>query len=800
MKFGVEWLREWIDLPVSNQSLYDKMTKSGLEVENILVKPKIFFKNIIIGKIISKDIADKDLKYTIYRIQIQDNKIINILDKNKNFITGTKKLIALIGAKLSSGLIIKKFYSNKIISRGVFCSFQNSDFCFKSDNIITSFCGIKTGTNFFDYLYNNIIKITFPVNRIDLNSITGIVRDISIIYHVSLPKILKNPVSCVSKKFKHHIKINTSEIPIQYIAREIYSIDLKSVLPFKIDERLRKFGCALSSNVLINIINYIFIETGHWIHVLDSDRICGDISVESSLPVKNENKHHDSKIKMFSNSIFLVDEKKILSYGNMEYIKNASITLNTKNIFLGSICLNSLYFNHHFQTTKFQEKKINSRKYNYLPEEQLSIMEYCTNLIIKTCKGFPTQIQRKKSLFKRFIISPIVLNLDRLNKITGYFFTKKTVIKFLKKCKFNYIYKKNNNFLVTPPFWRKDINIEEDIIGEIVRIYDCDNIVSSPDSSIYSTVLFPHYNYQENILSRIKLFLIDQGYYETISYSFIHPVLQKLFFPQKKFFKIINPLSIDMSVMRLSLWIGLIRCVAYNQNRQNQSIRIFETGLCFLSNKEKKLGIDQECHISGAISGYTNNHVWNDRHRKFDFYDLKGIIESILKIYGSIELVEFTSNIFHGLCVEHSTGIYISQQLIGRMGVLDHALHNSFNLKDSVILFEIFHSKIYLRKKTIIQPISDFPVSKRDISIIISDYIKSAEIIEACKNNVSLKNVEIYIYDVYYTFNIPVGKKSISIRFIFQTKKNMLIEDEINTAMQKCILALKTQFQAILRD
>ena len=795
MKFGAEWFRKWMDSSISNHDLYEKMTQSGLEVEKIPEKEKFFFSQVIIGKIISKNIHKKNLKYAIYKVQIQKNKFIQVIDQNKDFVHGEKILVALIGAKLLNNLMIQVKSIAGFFSFGKFCSFEDLGIELKRNNLIISFNHIKIGTNFFSYLYKEIIKVTFPMNRIDLRSVLGIARDIAVVNHSLLPKIIYRSFSTTKLKYQRNLFIDLYKTPVQYIFREIYSINLHRPLPFKVYERLRKFGLSYNNNVLLDIMYYIFIETGYWIHVLDADLLCGDLFLKNQF---HQNNPKNNELNISTDFFILSDEIKILSSHDMEFIQNASVTLNTKNIFLGSLCIHASYLKNHSLTIRDHEHKINYPKYNITPEVQVDTIEYCTALILEIFGGSCTELKINNSFLNDFLMPAIILTLEKFNKITGYFLTVKKIIKLLQQCKFQYLYKNNNIFFVTPPFWRTDIQIEEDVIGELVRIYDCEHtVITTP---INQFIIQKDPNDQHRKLFCMKSFLVNQGYYEIISYSFINSELQKLIFPKKKFFNIINPISLDMSAMRLSLWIGLIRCVAYNQNRQNKSIRIFEHGLCFLSDIEKNLGINQEEHISGAISGYFNEHTWNIKHRKFDFYDLKGVVESICKIYGLLECITFISEKFHGLEAESSAGIYISNKLVGRIGILDHALHEQFNLIDSVILFEIFYTRFSLKKKVFIGPISDLPVSKRDLSIIISDFVKSSDIIEVCKKNVSLKNVEIYIYDVYYNINIPEGKKSISIRFIFKNQQNMLIDRDINTNIQKCVAALQTKFQAILRD
>lgn len=795
MNIGEEWLRSWVNPSISSKNLCKQMINVGFEIEKNFDFCKKIFTNVVVGKVISNSIDYMNSKYMVYNVKIDLKKTICVVSKNKKIISGTKIPIALIGSVLSNGTKISLKNINNIFSYGKFCSFHDLNIELYNYNIIILPKNIKVGIDFFKYLYKSILKINFPTNRTDLHSIIGIAREISIINRLDIPKIPCYLNIKSKKKYKCCTYIEINNILVQYFSREIYSINSKSVLPFKIRERLRIFGM-LQNNILINIINYVYIETGHWIHIFDLDDLCGNIFLRYANHTDDIDRKSSTSFINLEKNIVLTDEKKILSLNDMSIIKNAHVNINTKNIFFGSICFDPFFL--HNTEKKITNGYNNTKflKYNICSEIQLSTIEYCTNLIVEICGGISTIMQKKFFSLKPIKKLPIKLDIKDVNKIIGHSFTKKNFLKILDQCKFKYFYE-HDIFFITAPFWRTDIHILEDIVGEIVRMYGCDKIVSTPPITIMSKQCKDK-KYQ--LLSCVKSFLVSSGYYEIISYSFINSKFQKVFFPKKNNLEIMNPISIDMSVMRKTLWIGLINCISYNQNRQNKSIRIFETGLCFIPNKINSLQVNQINYLSGAISGYINPRVWNLKYRKFDFYDLKGIVESIFKIFGCLNFIQFSLKKVHGLCIKQSVGIYLFEKLIGIIGILDKSLHKTFHLKDSVILFEIFWEKLNYKKSIIFKNISELPVIIRDISIIISDFIDSSDIIQTCIHNIFLKNVNIYIYDIYQGSGIPLGKKSISIRFIFESKKKMLRENDININIEQCISELKKQFQAILRD
>ncbi|VFP79099.1 phenylalanine--tRNA ligase subunit beta [Buchnera aphidicola] len=797
MKFGEEWLHKWINPSISSKNICRQLTNFGCEAECIK-EDKILFCNTVVGQIISKKIFNVDKKLIVYTVCIYKNKNILIIYKEtKYLLIGTKIPVILSKKFLKKNIDKFLFDFNEDISNSILGSYSKLNIEKDNHDIIILEDKAKIGSDFNDYFYKNtcIIKLFIPFNRIDLRSIWGISREIAILNNLPLPRLEYKSSLDQKKLFSCNFNINIQINNIQYIFCELYSIKLKSVLPFWIQDRLRR-SCMLTNNIIKNILNYIFIETGYWFHVFDLNKLNKNLFIKYLEKKEIIKDIYNKDFSLSEGTIILSDNKNILSFEDMEYSNYANIDFSTKNLFLGSICFDYQFLQKRNILIPVINRQLDCSKYNIYPNIQKNIFEYTQKLIIDICSGTTTQCKKYNMNNNSFISNLLLLTINKLNKISGVIFTKKDVISILDNGYFSF-YEKNDVFFVTIPYWRSDIIIIEDLISEIIRIYDYKNIKSVPPKEYINNFL----DKKEKVsLSRIKLFLSDRGYFEIISYSFVNPMIQKHFLSKFNVLKIQNPISKDMSEMRLSLWIGLISCVSYNQKRQQESIRVFETGSCFYLIKKDNNKIVQNEYLSAAISGVISRREWYLKSRKFDFYDLKGDLESILNICGKLNYVEFVSENFIGLCADKSAGIYLYGELIGRIGVLDITFHDIFNLKDPIILFEIMWKKICSRNPIHVKYISILPSSKRDISIVVSKNILTKNILDICYKNISIKNTNIHIYDVYFGLNIPPKKKSVSICFVFNSIKNTLKESDINLNIFQCITALKNKLGATLRE
>ncbi|WP_367670439.1 phenylalanine--tRNA ligase subunit beta [Sodalis-like secondary symbiont of Drepanosiphum platanoidis] len=796
MKFSEFWLREFIKIKIDRKTLINQLTiNAGLEVESI--KPvSINFKKIVIGKVINC-IKNKDIKNKyIINIDIASKNIINIIS---NFFCkkNTYVVVAKSGAILPSGKIIKTFYNKNYISEGILCSFFDIGIYEYSNILIELPNNSPIGYDFYKYFKLNdyILKINTPHNRSDTLSLLGIARELSAINNCSIINY-KKKIILKKNNDKIKIKIKALEACPNYTGRIINNVNLKVNTPLWMKEKLRRSDL-YSNNLINNITNYVLLELGQPIQIFFKNFINKKLIIR--MAKKNEKFIFNKKkiIIKSSNTLVISDNKKILTIAGI----SNNLKLN-KNCSIYDLLITSAFFNPKYILKNFNQYKLKNSPTldRYIkgidPSIQIYAIEHITDLFIKICGGEPGPIIniKNKSFFKKEFF--IKFNRKNLYNVLGYYIPNKKIKEILNNLGYK-IKKINSEWKVKIPKWRFDIKIKEDLIEDIARIYGYDNISKIKIKKLLNYSYIPKEN---NSLLQVKNLLINRGYQEIITYSFVNPKIQNLLHPKIKSCSILNPISKEMSVMRVSLLTGLINTLIYNYKRQQKNIRLFESGLRFIPNLKKKLKVQEDLMLSGIIFGERFNEHWDLPNNFIDFYDIKGDLEDIFQLIGILENIELKKTTYSFLHPKKSAKIYFKNKLIGYIGMIHPFLEKKFDLNNNIFVFEFIWKKFFKKQITKLSNISRFPYNRRDISIILKENISASEIINECKKINENKLIDINLFDIYRGKNIKNGFKSFSISFILQSYTHTLKENEITLIINKYISILKKKFQVFLRD
>jgi len=294
--------------------------------------------------------------------------------------------------------------------------------------------------------------------------------------------------------------------------------------------------------------------------------------------------------------------------------------------------------------------------------------------------------------------------------------------------------------------------------------------------------------------------LNDKGYQEVITYSFVDPKLQQLIHPGEEALVLPSPISSEMSVMRLSLWTGLLGTIVYNQNRQQSRVRIFETGLRFVPDTQANLGIRQDVMLAGAICGNRYEEHWDLAKNSVDFFDLKGDLESVLELTGKTGAIEFRAETNPALHPGQSAAIYLKDKRIGFIGVVHPELERKLDLNGRTLVFELEWNALADRAVPQAQEISRFPANRRDIAVVVNENVPASDVLAECKKVGANQVVGVNLFDVYRGKGVVEGSKSLAISLILQDTGRTLEEEEIAATVARCVEALKERFQASLRD
>jgi phenylalanyl-tRNA synthetase beta chain len=348
---------------------------------------------------------------------------------------------------------------------------------------------------------------------------------------------------------------------------------------------------------------------------------------------------------------------------------------------------------------------------------------------------------------------------------------------------------------VQAPSFRFDIEIEEDLIEEIARIYGYDQLPTTLPSS--AAQMLPCTETRV-AMSRLQEILVGRGYQEAITYSFVDPELQQLLVPDEEGIKLSNPISADMSVMRLSHWPGLLQALVHNVNRQQGSVKFFESGLKFL---RQGADIKQEAFLSAAVTGDLLPEQWGEKARKADFFDVKGDVEALLATVSSAKCFEFKAEKHPAMHPGQTAGIYdASGQRVGLIGALHPAVETKLGVDQRVFVFEIAQKCFENAIIPSFEALSKYPAVRRDIALIVNEDVTIGELENAVKSaSTGLLN-NFQLFDLYQGKGIDSGRKSVAFGLTFQDQTRTLEEADVEAAMAPILAALAEQFGATLRE
>jgi phenylalanyl-tRNA synthetase beta chain len=291
--------------------------------------------------------------------------------------------------------------------------------------------------------------------------------------------------------------------------------------------------------------------------------------------------------------------------------------------------------------------------------------------------------------------------------------------------------------------------------------------------------------------------LIDRDYQEVVTYSFVDPDIQKMLDPEHEAIALANPISSEMGVMRTSLWPGLLQAAAYNLNRQQSRIRIFESGLKFISQGNE---IKQNNVIAGLIAGPVNSEQWAIPSRKCDFYDIKSDVEALLQLTGNKDDFIFEASEHPALHPGQSARVLQNNELIGWVGSLHPKVLQKQGISDNIYLFELDMEMLFRAEIPHFSPLSKYPSTRRDIAIVVDEQVTASEIFAVIRSTLPDQLQEIRLFDVYRGKGVDSGRKSLALGLILQESSRTLIDEDMDTAIEQVMEKLKEQFDATLRE
>lgn len=773
MKFSEKWLREWVNPALTTQQLAEQLTMAGLEVESIA--PIKRFSGVVVGQILTINLVEK---ITLCQINVGTSTLSVVTSATVS--PGLKVAVAQVGAHLPT-LSIKEEKIHGHLSQGMLCSAQLLGLM-PQQEVWQLPEDAPIGEDVWHYLQldDTVFELSVTPNRGDCLSILGIAREVVALnqQHWSFPSI-----PSLKPLIQHTLPLEVkAPDDCPFYAGRLISDIRPQLLPVWILERLRRSDIS-SVHPVVDILNYVMLELGQPMHAFDATHL-NQIMVRRAHLNEEIVLLNGQTIALQSDTLVIADAHQAHAIAGIMGAQNSALTPTTTQVFLESAlfvpeCIRGKARRYGLQTeSAFRfERGVD-------PALPLIALERASALIVKYCQGQAGPIVQHQQ--KLPTIAPILLRVAKVEQIIGKKIALTTIIDLLERlgCKLE----SAQEMWVTPPSFRYDLLAEIDLIEEICRMVGYHHLPSRCPS-LPLQFIKPS---QAVSAERIKRLLVDLGYHEVITYSFVDENLQNLLFPKHKKLSLVNPIASDMGQMRCSLWPGLIKVLQYNQNRQQLRMKIFEVGMRFCLQEK----LVQEKVIGGLICGDSAPEQWHPSQMS-DFFDIKHHIECLGQCISQPLLFKpYSDWPFHP---GQGAAIFVNDEKIGLVGRLHPQLTEQLGLKAPVFLFEI---KLNYFKKSLPQVVrpSRFPEIRRDLAIVVDEKLASDQIMDLVRKQAGPILTNHFIFDVYSGKGIELGKKSLAIGLILQHSSRTLVDKEVDELIQLIINSLQREFSAKLRD
>lgn len=796
MKFSENWVREWVNPSISTEKLCDQITMLGLEVDGV-EKVAGDFTGVVVGEVVEcAQHPDAD-KLRVTKVNVGGDRLLDIVCGAPNCRQGLKVACATEDAVLPGDFKIKKTKLRGQPSEGMLCSFSELGIDVDAEGIIELPLDAPVGTNLREYLDldDKAIEISLTPNRADCLSIAGVAREVGVVNKqvVNQPHFDAVPAT-ISDKVQ--IELKTPEACPRYLLRVVKNVNVKAQSPIWLQEKLRRCGIR-SIDPIVDITNYVLLELGQPMHAFDASKVAQPVQVRLANNGEELVLLDGTTAKLQSNTLVIADQTGPLAMAGIFGGQASGVDAETtKDVILEAaffaplaIAGRARQYGLHTDSSHRFERGVDFTL-------QRHAMERATALLLDICGGEAGEICEVVSEQYLPKVNEVTLRREKLDSLLGHHIETETVTEIFERLGFAVKYA-NDVWTVTSASWRFDIEIEEDLIEEVARIYGYNSI---PNNAPLAHLRMREHKEADLELSRIKTAFVDADYQEAITYSFVDPKVQTLLHPEIDALVLPNPISVEMSAMRVSLLSGLLGAVLYNQNRQQNRVRLFETGLRFVPDANAEFGVRQEFVLAGVITGTAKSESWTGKAENVDFFDLKGDLESILSLTEVGNRVKFVAKAHSALHPGQSASIELDGKEIGFIGTIHPLIAQKLGLNGKAVVFEILWDAIANRRVVQAKEISKFPANRRDLALVVADNVPAGDIIEACKQAGGEKLTQVNLFDVYQGIGVTSGHKSLAISLTIQDNEKTLEDDEINAVISAVLNEVKQRFNAELRD
>lgn len=783
MQFSENWLRSLVDTDLDSQALSHALTMAGLEVEEMQPVAAAFSK-VVVAKILSAEKHPDADRLQVCKVDVGLAEPLQIVCGASNARAGLIAPCAMVGAELP-GISIKQAKVRGVESFGMMCSSKELGISADATGLLELDSNAVIGQDIREHLDLNdhLFTLKLTPNRSDCLSITGIARDVAAITGAATRF---EPVVAVIAELPQTKKVlvtATAACP-RYCGRLVSSINAQAPTPAWIIKRLERSGLR-SISAVVDITNYVLLALGQPMHAFDAVKLSGDINVRFATEGETLDLLNDQTVQLKTDDLVIADASGAVALAGIMGGKPTAVSDETTEIFL-----ESAFFVPTVIAGKARRLGLSTDS-SYRFERGVDFgntrnaIEYATQLILHICGGKAGEVTEVCGVLPAR--QPVRLRMSRLISVLGIALEQQKVAQLLTQLGFSFDIA-DGIFTVTPPSYRFDIAIEEDLIEEVARLHGYDHIPAIPPVAALTMLASPE---QQLHLNQVRDVLVSAGYQEVVTYSFVDESWERDLLSNDAPIKLKNPIASNLSVMRTSLWGGLLDTLSYNLNRKQDRAFLFEIGAVY----HQKTGTYQEStRISGLAYGSAKPEQWSI-NGDVDFFDVKATVDALVSAPLTYEKGEHSA-----LHPGQTAHILLEGKAIGWLGKLHPKWQQHYDFPKGAYLFEIDAGMILSQDIPRYEEVSKLLPVRRDIAVVIDDSIAVGTVLSAIKQADIPLVLDVAIFDLYQGKGVAENKKSLALSVLMHDTQKTLTDSDADIIIASLLQLLQNNFDAVLRN
>ncbi|MBI5974503.1 phenylalanine--tRNA ligase subunit beta [Staphylococcus canis] len=795
MLISKEWLEEYVDIDVSIEALAERITRTGIEVDDVIDLTQNI-KNLVVGYVEDIEQHPNADKLKVCQVDIGEAENVQIVCGAPNIDKGQTVIVAKVGGRLPGGVKIKRAKLRGTVSEGMICSLQEIGI---SNQVVPKVFesgiyqfknAIEPGTDALKALYldDQLMEFDLTPNRADALSMLGTAYEVATLYQkkVQKPSVEFNEEKA-SASDEIKVTVNNKDKVPYYSVRVVKNVTIEPS-PEWMQSRLMKAGIRPINNV-VDISNYVLLEYGQPLHIFDQDQIGSkEIVVRHAEADEIMTTLDNEERKLDASDIVITNGQTPIALGGVMGGDFSEVSEKTQNVVVEGAIFDPVSIRH------------TSRRHNLRSEsssrfEKGIATEFLDEAVDRACHLLET-LASGKVLTDRVAVgqlgarmTEIDITADKINRTIGFELTEDEIINIFNQLGFETT-TKDDIITVSVPSRRRDITIQADLIEEVARIYGYDNIPST--LPVFETVTNGQLTDRQYKTRVVKSALEGAGLSQAITYALVDQNRATAFTTESRStVQVLMPMSESYSTLRQSLIPHLIDATQYNVARKNQDIALYEIGNVFLGNGENELPDETE-YLSGIMTGTFMSNVWQGKKEDVDFYVVKGVVE---RIADKLALTfDYEASEIDGLHPGRTAKVLLNNEPIGFIGELHPLVAKDYDLSRTYV-FELNYEKLMQQSVGYINytQIPKFPGVARDIALVVDSEVPARQLIQIIKANGGHLLKDAQVFDVYEGSHIESGKKSVAIHLEYLDAENTLTEERVAEVHEAILEALERE-------